>query len=626
MPVRAACDSGREDMEASVCRRTRSAPQFCLLNSSRTVRGLATVLLLVAAMLLPAAAPAARADGPDWLQLINGIRTADGLLPVTVNDAWTAGIVAHLRYVRLTPGGYRTGMWASNHLENPQSPYYTPDGAAAGQSSDLVSGGASSDVAAIKLWLAAPFHAIGMLRPGLTQVAFARDPDSGAAGLDILRGLTGGATQSTAIEFPAPGTTTDLPIFGGEVPSPLETCHYTAAGLPIVVLLPADPASGLVVDLTGPSGTTISGPGDDLCLVGAANYTSSDPIYGSTGEAILQGDHAVLIIPRHGLTAGTYSVHVRQPGQAEISWSFTSAPPPARASLRAWRTNCGSTGTGAVQIEGVVDGDWAAAGGADRSVMATIGATPLSGFTLHADYAGYNVDGSLEASAPLLVGSRSLVITVEDPITSATVVSATLPLAGCFSTPTALTIGAPASIAYGSSLRITGRLLQASGVPLASAAVTLYARAASTASWSAVLSGRTNAAGTITFVRAPRANTQFQLRFAGSSTADPSASVARTVTVVPVVSATLSTASIALGNSATLAGTVTPSAPGGTVKLQELKASAWVTVAYATLSATSRYSFRLPTAARGSFQFRVYRGADATHGTAVSASRRLTVT
>jgi hypothetical protein len=190
----------------------------------------------------------------------------------------------------------------------------------------------SSDLVAINDWLEAPFHAIGILRPGLTKVAFARNPKTGGAGLDILSGEHFVA-HSSPILYPGAGSTINLASYGGEVPSPIETCttkkpqaHYSNPGLPLIALLPRAPATHLSASLTKPSGKTIASTGNDLCVVDEKNFTSSDPVYGSTGRSILAGDHAVLIIPRTRLVSGRYSVDLSQSKRPDITWSFTSRP------------------------------------------------------------------------------------------------------------------------------------------------------------------------------------------------------------------------------------------------------------------------------------------------------------
>ncbi|MDT4919713.1 MAG: hypothetical protein QOI15_615 [Pseudonocardiales bacterium] len=297
----------------------------------RAAGRLVAVSTLVAGVLSAVSTPAGAATAaPAWLARVNAIRIAAGLSGVTESPAWDAGLDHHLTYLEKTDPSLLTGQYASAHTENPASPYYTSDGAAEGGSSDLAYG-TSSNLDAINRWLAAPFHAIGMLRPGLEQVAFFRHARSGDAGLDVLSGLTGfGIPPAAPILFPGNGATTDFVAFGGESPSPVETCHaehphadYSQAGLPIIAMLPDDPAVGLGATLSLAGGGTVSTGGPNLCVVDPNTYTSTDPVYGPTGAAILAGDRAVLLIPRTPLVNGTYSVDIAQPSQPDISWSFT---------------------------------------------------------------------------------------------------------------------------------------------------------------------------------------------------------------------------------------------------------------------------------------------------------------
>jgi hypothetical protein len=291
------------------------------------------LLLALGACLLLAlgAVPAvAVADTPPWLAEINQYRGATGLAPVAENPAWNAGIEHHLTYLENTPAQYRTGDYASAHTENSASPYYTADGAAEAGYSDLALGGATTPRRAVDTWLAAPFHAIGMLRSQLAQVALAVDPAKGYAGLDVIQGLDDSRPAATIpILFPGPGITTALTTFGGESPDPRETCGWQtldAVGLPLVVLLPAAPVAGASASLSGPGGVQ-STAGGTLCLVDQSTYRSSDPVYGPNGASILQSDNAVLLIPRHPLVTGTYSADLQQPGQAAVDWSFSVKAP-----------------------------------------------------------------------------------------------------------------------------------------------------------------------------------------------------------------------------------------------------------------------------------------------------------
>jgi hypothetical protein len=288
------------------------------------------VCVVLALALVPSRAFAV--SETEWLGRINEIRQGSQLPAVGENGNWSAGIAAHLNYLAQTPASYRTGAYASVHTENPASPYYSVEGDREGRSSDLTSG-SSSNLDAINGWLTAPFHAIGMLRAGLQEVAFAREAPGGAAGLDVISGLSS-SSPARQVLFPGPGSTIDLSRFGGESPTPIETCEaqhagadYSSAGLSLIALLTEPPEPGLSASLTMPDGSQAASGGSDLCVVTADNFTSSDTIYGPTGQSILSSDMAVLVIPRRPLTSGRYAVDIAQPGKPDIAWSFNSEPP-----------------------------------------------------------------------------------------------------------------------------------------------------------------------------------------------------------------------------------------------------------------------------------------------------------
>jgi hypothetical protein len=310
----------------------------------RVVRGVrrsasarAAIACSAIAVLCCAGAPpasSAAVSESDWLGRINEIRAGAQLPPVTEEPAWSAGILAHLEYLAKTPQSFDTGAYQSAHIENPASPFYTEAGAKEGDSSDLTFG-AHSNLEAIDTWLAVPFHAIGMLRPGLQKVAFARSPETGDAGLDVISGLTYGMTEPRQVLYPGPGSTIDLPFYLGEEPSPIETCiaqhpgaDYSRTGLPAIALLTEPPSPELSATMTRPDGSKVSSTGPELCIVTEHNFVTKDQIYGPTGSDILSSDNAVFVIPREHLAEGEYSIDISQPGRPDVSWSFHSKPKP----------------------------------------------------------------------------------------------------------------------------------------------------------------------------------------------------------------------------------------------------------------------------------------------------------
>ena len=305
----------------------------------------ATVLALLApAWALPANAAGATA-GPvssaspaaissnDWLGEVNYYRAASGLAAVVDDPSLDQGITDHLTYLIKTPPSYITGQYQSAHTENPASPYYTADGAAAGAASNLLLGGAQTPKQAIEGWLSGPLHAMGIMQPSLQSVAFASL--DGYAGIDVGQGLGTPSTLSSPFVFPGPEAPTDLPTFEGELPDPLTTCiqdnafagwakNYGAVGLPLFVFLPIAPSSSLFAQLSTPSGTTESTSNGGLCIVDQYTYVSPDPVYGPSGAEALQENNAVILVPRVPLIPGTYQVTISQPGAAAVTWSFRS--------------------------------------------------------------------------------------------------------------------------------------------------------------------------------------------------------------------------------------------------------------------------------------------------------------
>jgi len=256
-----------------------------------------------------------------WLQTVNWYRQASGLPPVTENPAWTESIRKHLEYLTLTPQSLLVGEFANEHYENPESPHFSADGATAGLSSNL-STGSIDERSAIDGWMAAPFHAMGILRRGTTQVAFARQADGQRrAGLDVIRGNTW-VPPTGPVVFPGYGSSIHMRHFRGESPNPLESCGYASAGLPLFAMLASRPAEGTSAVLTDDSGRIVPS-----CTVTEHNYISSDAAYGPTGLSILAGEHAVMVIPRDPLTAPWYEVSIRQPGRADLNWWFSVADP-----------------------------------------------------------------------------------------------------------------------------------------------------------------------------------------------------------------------------------------------------------------------------------------------------------
>ena len=270
---------------------------------------------------LPAAAPSpihivtTPAAGGVWLDRLNSWRGSTAVPALSENPSWSQGDYDHALYM------VKTGDVA--HQENPASPYYTTAGDTAARNGNIQvsSTTGTSDQQAIDWWMAAPFHAMGMMDPRLGQTGFGsyRDgttsPWQEGATLDTLRGnsFTGGQYP---VYFPGSGTTEPLTAYsGGEFPDPLQACPgYSApSGLPVFVEV-----GGNVATTAGPVHSfTGNGVALEHCVIDSTN-----PSVGSN----LVGRGGVIVIPRLPLQSGVrYTVALTVNG-TPLTWSFTVGP------------------------------------------------------------------------------------------------------------------------------------------------------------------------------------------------------------------------------------------------------------------------------------------------------------
>ena len=286
----------------------------------------AVILGIVAA--LPSTTPHVQisptlAAGSPWLDRLNLWRTTSGLPSVTANAVWSDGDLKHSTYMVKND--------LVTHYETVGVPYYTVEGDTAAKNSNIFVSSSTSltDEQAIDWWMQAPFHAIGIMDPRLTQSGYGsyREVKTGwqaGATLDVLRGnpFSGGTYP---VYFPGNGSTEPLRTFdGNESPNPLQACAgYTApTGLPVFVEV-----GGNVATTAGPVHSFVgNGVALEHCVI-----DSNTPSVGSS----LTGRGGVIVIPKQPLQTGiTYSVALTVNG-LPYTWSFTvgpfptATPPPA---------------------------------------------------------------------------------------------------------------------------------------------------------------------------------------------------------------------------------------------------------------------------------------------------------
>jgi hypothetical protein len=255
-----------------------------------------------------------------WLNNLNAYRALAGLPPLTENPDWSYGGQAHSRYTVKND--------SLGHDEDVNNPWYTPEGKAAAQSSNLMasSSPSTSDRHAMDAWMQAPFHAVSILDPSLHQVGYGsyRETDGGlqmGAALDVLRGQGDiPAEVHFPIFWPGNGSTSPLTSFNSESPNPLTSCPgYSApSGLPVILQVGAGDLTPRV------EAYSFSNDGVQLesCAFSETSYSNPDSSLQSLGRSILDGRDAVVLIPRQPLGVGEkYTVSIKVNGQT-YTWSF----------------------------------------------------------------------------------------------------------------------------------------------------------------------------------------------------------------------------------------------------------------------------------------------------------------
>ena len=253
---------------------------------------------------------------PAWLERVNAYRAQAGLAGVDYDPVWSYGTWLHARYIvkedELT------------HTEDPKSPWYTPEGALAGQKSNVMGYGSVTirDTQAIDVWMRAPFHALGILDPRLTRVGFGSYRENVgvirmAAVLDVIRGIDWRVPfPADVVVWPGNGVTVPLRTFSGEWPDPLTSCPgYTVpAGLPILVLAPGKSVQKARVYEGGHL--------LDVCAFDAHTYSNPDKAAQDLARSILDMRGATVIIPRSPLEPGKAYRVVVEMEKGTKSWSF----------------------------------------------------------------------------------------------------------------------------------------------------------------------------------------------------------------------------------------------------------------------------------------------------------------
>jgi hypothetical protein len=249
-----------------------------------------------------------------WLNRLNQWRSNAGVPSLSENPTWSAGDASHALYMVKND--------LVTHYESVGVPYYTAAGDTAARNSNIQvsSSTGTSDTQAIDWWMGAPFHALGMMDPRLSQTGFGsyREVKSGwqeGAAVDTLRGNSFSGGQYP-VYFPGNGTTEPLTNYSGyEFPDPLQACpgYSLPTGLPVFVQVGGNVATSAsaVHSFTG-NGVALA-----HCVI-----DSSSPSVGSN----LTYRGGVIVIPRQPLQNGVRYVVALTVNGAPYTWSFTVGP------------------------------------------------------------------------------------------------------------------------------------------------------------------------------------------------------------------------------------------------------------------------------------------------------------
>ncbi len=281
----------------------------------------------------PAPSPTPTLAPEDWLAWTNYFRALGNLPPLSETAAWSEGAWLHSRYMVKND-------WFT-HDEDPDNPWYTPEGAVAGRNGLLLVSisTATTDAEAIAAWMRAPLHALGILDSTLLSVGYGSYRE--AIGV-IQMGATMDVTRGHAYDpppgvqfpvlWPADGTLVPLTNYGGEIPDPLTSCPgYTdPVGLPLIVQIGSgDRVPNVTAHTFRQDGTAL-----EHCVFDETSYVNPDPDTQRMVRNMLDARDAIILIPRAPLIPGkTYNVSLTVNGNT-YTWSFTVTNPLDRHPLR----------------------------------------------------------------------------------------------------------------------------------------------------------------------------------------------------------------------------------------------------------------------------------------------------
>jgi serine protease len=180
-------------------------------------------------------------------------------------------------------------------------------------------------------------------------------------------------------------------------------------------------------------------------------------------------------------------------------------------------------------------------------------------------------------------------------------------------------------INHGGTITLRGSTLRIDNKAYAGLPVNLYVRPRNSSTFKLLAALKTTSTGAVSYTYKPAVSSVFMMTFPGNGDLMGTRSADLTVQVAPTISATLSPATIRLGQVTKLSGYLAPAHYGHLVYLQQYSNKVWKSIASAKLTSSGAYAFGIKPSVRGTMAYRVWFPPDADHAQALTVNKILTV-
>ncbi|NEA32536.1 S8 family serine peptidase [Streptomyces sp. SID13031] len=180
-------------------------------------------------------------------------------------------------------------------------------------------------------------------------------------------------------------------------------------------------------------------------------------------------------------------------------------------------------------------------------------------------------------------------------------------------------------INYGGTVTLRGSTLRIDNKAYAGLPVNLYVRPKNSSTFKLLAALKTTSTGAVSYAYKPAVSSVFMMTFPGNGDLMGTRSADLTVQVAPTISATLTPATIRLGQVTKFSGYVAPAHYGQLVYLQQYSNKVWKSIASVKLSSSGAYALGIKPSVRGTIAYRVWFPSDADHAQAFTVNKILTV-